>query len=133
MIKLHNDKINIEESIQAQALRNKAEAKIAHKKTQLTDQSFSKLSSAEVKALIQELQVHQIELEMQNKSLRTTQLELDRERSRYFDLYNLAPVGYITISAGGACVRSQFNGSNHAWCNTHGSDHAANDTIYLYR
>jgi diguanylate cyclase (GGDEF)-like protein/PAS domain S-box-containing protein len=108
MTKPHNDKITLEESRQAQALRHQAEAKIAHGKKKLGEQSFSQLSSDEVKSLVQELQIHQIELEMQNSALRKTQLELNRERERYFDLYNLAPVGYLTLSAGGLILEANL-------------------------
>jgi PAS domain S-box-containing protein len=48
--------------------------------------------------LIHNLRVHQVQLEMQNEALRRTQAELDAARSLYFDLYDLAPVGYCTIS-----------------------------------
>ena len=48
--------------------------------------------------LIHNLRVHQVQLEMQNEVLRRTQAELDAARSLYFDLYDLAPVGYCTIS-----------------------------------
>ncbi len=54
-----------------------------------------------IRHMLHDLHVHQIELEMQNDELRRTQAELEQERSRYFDLYDLAPVGYCTISESG--------------------------------
>ncbi|HMA91758.1 MAG TPA: response regulator [Polyangiaceae bacterium] len=52
--------------------------------------------------LIQELQIHQIELEQQNEELHRARTEAEDERSRYSDLYELAPVGYITLGHDGA-------------------------------
>jgi diguanylate cyclase (GGDEF)-like protein/PAS domain S-box-containing protein len=46
---------------------------------------------------IHALLVHQTELEMQNDELRCLQALLDKERSRYFDLFDMAPVAYITL------------------------------------
>jgi two-component system, sensor histidine kinase PdtaS len=61
-------------------------------------QSAPKNSSpAELQKLIEELQVHQIELELQNEELRRTQLELEEAKDKYFDLYNFAPAGYLTM------------------------------------
>ena len=50
------------------------------------------------RALVQELRVHQIELEMHNEELGRAQQELEMSREDYFNLYDLAPVGYLTLS-----------------------------------
>ena len=63
---------------------------------------FSPLIPApETQRLVEDLRVHQFELEMQNDELRRYQSELESWRSKYFDLYELAPVGYCSLDENG--------------------------------
>ncbi len=58
--------------------------------------------------MLHELRVHQIELEMQNDQLRQAQGELEALRSRYFEHYDLAPVGYCTVDSQGHILQANL-------------------------
>ena len=73
-------------------LRSKAVAKLA---------SHPVTEPLRADALLHELQVHQIELEMQNDALRLAHAELGASRERYIDLYDFAPISYITLDSDG--------------------------------
>jgi len=70
------------------------------------------LSPQATRQMLHELQVHQIELELQNDELRRSQEELTTSRADYFDLYDLAPAGYCTLSAAGLIVQANLTLSN---------------------
>ncbi len=60
----------------------------------------------ETRRMLHELQVHQIELELQNDELLRTQLDLDAARERYFNFYSLAPVGFCSVSSQGLIIET---------------------------
>ncbi len=62
----------------------------------------------ESQRLFHELEVHQIELEMQNEELRRIQQELEAARDRYANLYDFAPIGYITVGKDGLILEANL-------------------------
>jgi PAS domain S-box-containing protein len=66
------------------------------------------LSLKEIGRLFHELKVHQIELEIQNEELCRAQEELEAARARYYDLYDLAPVGYFVLSEKGSILEANL-------------------------
>ncbi len=95
----------------ADELRRRAE-EIARRKATPQPADLESLSPEAVRAALHDLQVHQIELEMQNEELRQAQVELEASRARYFDLYDLAPVGYVTVSEQGLIVEANLAAAN---------------------
>ena len=91
----------------ATELRARAEAAF-QKRTAPSRESLEALSPEATEELLHELRGHQIELEMQNEELRRAQVELDVSRARYFDLYDLAPAGYITVSRPGIILQANL-------------------------
>jgi PAS domain S-box-containing protein len=74
--------------------------------------SPSEIPHRDLAVLINELQIHQVELEIQNEELRSAQEKLEESRNRYHDLYDFAPVGYFTISPSGAILESNLAGAD---------------------
>ena len=88
-----------------QALRRQAEMLVLEK---VPLENTDNMSRVEVKQTLHELRVHQVELEMQNEELCRAQEALDVSHVRYLDLYDFAPVGYITLSEQGLFLEANL-------------------------
>lgn len=77
-------------------MRRRAEAIVSEKLAALPDTPIVS-SAEELRNLVHELQVHQVQLEMQNEALSEAQLALQAAHDKYIDLYDYAPVGYLTV------------------------------------
>ena len=73
---------------------------------------INQLSEADTLALIHELQVHQVELELQNLEIARAQLEAQMAADRYIELYDFSPIGYFTLSKIGFIEELNFSGAS---------------------
>jgi PAS domain-containing protein len=73
----------------------------------LSERPKRKLPHEDTLKLVHELEVHQIELEMQNDELRRTQLAIETTKEKFLDFYDFAPVGYLTLKEKG--IISELN------------------------
>ncbi len=86
------------------SLRTAAEGKLARTKA-------PKQIPPPAEKLLHELQVHQIELQMQNEELHRNQAVIEEMNDRYVDLYELAPVGYLTLNRAGTISEVNLTGA----------------------
>ena len=86
-----------EKPLDAAELRRRAEKRLKASKKQEVRPG----TKEETRRLLHELQVHQIELEMQNEEMRQARAEMEAGLERYKDLYDFAPVGYMTLGRDG--------------------------------
>lgn len=70
------------------------------------------IPSTEAQKKLHNLHVYQLQLEMQNEELRTAHAELETLRARYFDLYDMAPVGYCTVNENNLVIESNLTASS---------------------
>jgi hypothetical protein len=90
-----------------QMLRRKAEELLKKKQKKVA----GPLIEADVKKLLHELQVHQIELEMQNEELNKANLTAEIALKKYTMLYDFAPMGYFTLDNDGSICDLNFTGA----------------------
>jgi len=103
MIKNNEDK-------KFEELRRKAEEKLDAAMNELNEVSEEK--TEEVKDLMHELNVHQVELEMQNEELRKAQNQVKKSRQKYKELYDFAPVSYFTFDEKGKVQNLNLTAAN---------------------
>ncbi|KAF0197362.1 MAG: PAS/PAC sensor signal transduction histidine kinase [Bacteroidetes bacterium] len=92
----------------AEMLRRKAEEKLNTRQDKSPDLHIE----ADVKKLLHELQVHQIELEMQNEELRLANETAETALKKYTMLYDLAPIGYFILDQDGSIADLNFTGAD---------------------
>ena len=85
----------------AAKLRRRAEAHLRQQEKSAPTPS----SHEDLQRLLHELQVHQIELEMQNDELRNARQQAEESAAQYRNLYDFAPISYVTLDAGGVITR----------------------------
>jgi hypothetical protein len=89
---------------EAEMLRKKAEDQLKQKQLNTSPWNME----SDVKKLVHELQVHQIELEMQNQELREANVAAETALKKYTLLYDLAPMGYFTLDENGTICDLNF-------------------------
>ena len=93
----------------ATELRRQAEAKLSERKKKAA--AFPAIE-VDTRRLVHELEVHQIELEMQNEELVQSRAQVEAGLRQYTDLYDFAPVGYFTLARDGAIQQVNLAGAN---------------------
>ncbi|MRR34550.1 PAS domain S-box protein, partial [bacterium] len=88
-------------------LRHRAEERVSENRAERP----TPRTEAETQRLVHELEVHHIELEMQNAELRRAREELEASLNRYAELYDFAPVGYFTFDANGVIREVNLTGA----------------------
>jgi PAS domain-containing protein len=94
-------------SANSRTLRSKAEERLKENKKS----SDMSVAESDVKKLLHELQVHQIELEMQNDELVKANEAAETALRKYTMLYDFAPMGYFTLEPDGSICELNFTGA----------------------
>jgi PAS domain S-box-containing protein len=105
-------KKNPDTSLPPAELRHRAEIRLRERRIDKQVKKQIPESAADARRLFHELQVHQVELELQNAELRQARDNLEAALENYTDLYDFAPVGYFTFTALGEIRQVNLTGAN---------------------
>ena len=96
----------------AAELRRRAQERLSEKPKSQRSEVGNQRTAEDAARLVHELQVHQIELEMQNEELQRARDKLEAALEKYTDLYDFAPLGYLTLDRDGAIREANLAGAN---------------------
>jgi PAS domain S-box-containing protein len=94
--------------LDAGSLRRRAEERLREPQSE----SGQARTEADTQHLVHELQVHQIELEMQNEELQKARDEMEAGLEKFSDLYDFAPVGYLTLDREGTVLEANLTSAS---------------------
>lgn len=92
-------------------LRHRAEAVVREQERKARSKTDRAKSDANPYRMVHELQVHQVELEMQNTELQETRDRMELLLEKFTDLYDFAPVGYLSVDEQGRILEANLNGA----------------------
>ncbi|WP_045214993.1 PAS domain S-box protein [Desulfonatronovibrio magnus] len=98
---------NWDDDIRFKKLKEKADSKIRESGLDIRDFPMD-----EIESLVESLNIHKVELEIQNEELRTAQGDLEKSQQKYFDLYEAAPVGFVIMRENGLVVDANLTTVN---------------------
>ncbi len=95
----------------AAELRHQAESRLSERQKNQSSQAGTERASHDTPHLVLELQIHQIELEMQNEQLEQARTQMETALELYTELYEFAPTGYFTLDRNGKIRQANLTGS----------------------
>ena len=101
-------KYDAEDATESKLVLRKLAETLVNGSEGMSKETLANLPPTLVLKMLHELKVHEVELEMQNETLRQTQLQLLAMQARYFDLYDLAPVSYCTVNETGIILEANL-------------------------
>jgi PAS domain S-box-containing protein len=98
-------------SVAAAELRRRAETRLRERQRTQRSEAGDPRSATDTRRLLHELQVHQVELEMQNAELQEARDRMEVLLEKYTDLYEFAPVGYFSLDEQGRILEVNLTGA----------------------